>query len=94
MRKFRNIKSKGLKLSPLGKLLVERGIGQSEVAKATGITQACINKLVWGFCIPTGQTLIKLHDFLGVSTDYLLGLGEEDGKRKTETTAKEKRSKS
>lgn len=74
MRK--NKRTQGLKMTPLGEILIERKLGQSELADATGITRSCINKIVWGFCIPTGQTLIKLHDYLGVSADYLLGLTE------------------
>lgn len=55
------------------------GMTQSEVAEATGISQAALSKIeVDGDRLRlTGQTLKQLCEGLDVSADYLLGLTDD-----------------
>jgi transcriptional regulator with XRE-family HTH domain len=55
------------------------GMTQSDVAAATGISQAALSKIeVDGDRLRlTGQTLKQLAEGLGVSADYLLGLTDD-----------------
>lgn len=62
-------------------LVVRRALGmtQSDVAEATGISQAALSKIeVDGDRLRlTGQTLKQLCEGLNVSADYLLGLTDD-----------------
>ena len=60
------------------RLVQEKGITTYQVAKATGISQGLMGQYKKGDKIPTAQNLIKIADYFGVSTDYLLG--KEDKK--------------
>ena len=54
------------------KLLQERGISTYRLTKDTGISNGLINGWTKGTGTPSGDNLVKLADYLGVSTDYLL----------------------
>lgn len=63
---------KGLRQTPLGGLLKERKITQTQLAKETGLNRETVNQFVLGR-MPKTETLLKIADYLNVSTDYLLG---------------------
>ena len=63
---------KGLRQTPLGGLLKERKITQTQLAKETGLNRETVNQFVLGR-MPKTETLMKIADYLNVSTDYLLG---------------------
>lgn len=50
----------------------ERGISIYKAATEIGLNRAAANKWKSG-SVPNGQSLNKLADYFGVSTDYLLG---------------------
>ena len=56
----------------------ERGLSQKALAEAVGISPPAINRFEKGIKAPSIDTLAKLAKVLGVSTDFLLGSGEED----------------
>ena len=56
----------------LAKLRKERGILQKELANYLNVTVATISNYEKGVHSPDLNTLVKLADFYGVSTDYLL----------------------
>ena len=56
----------------LAKLRKERGILQKELANYLNVTVATISNYEKGIHSPDLNTLVKLADFYGVSTDYLL----------------------
>jgi len=45
----------------------------AELERAAGLANGTIGKWGKGICNPTAQNLKKVADFLGVTTDYLLG---------------------
>ncbi len=51
----------------------DKGMRQSDLAKAVGIDQRTISNYEIGKTNPDSDALIKLADFFGVSIDYLLG---------------------
>lgn len=63
---------KGLRQTPLGELLKERKITQTQLAKETGLNRETVNQFVLGRT-PKTETLLKIADYLNVSTDFLLG---------------------
>ena len=67
------------------RLVQEKGITTYQVAKATGISQGLMGQYKKGDKIPTAQNLIKIADYFGVSTDYLLG--KEDARQKDDIYA-------
>lgn len=46
---------------------------QDDIAKKVGVTKATISAYETGTRFPSYEVIIKLCDFLGTSTDYLLG---------------------
>ena len=52
----------------------DRDLRQSDVANATGIDQKTISNYETGKTNPDSFAIIKLAEFFGVSTDYLLGV--------------------
>jgi transcriptional regulator with XRE-family HTH domain len=52
----------------------EKGFSQSSLAKAAGISQACISKWESGDRTPYIDYLYTLAKFFGCSSDYLIGL--------------------
>lgn len=49
----------------------ERGLTQKELAKIIDVSPNTIKN--WENNLPNGDTLVKLSDYFGVTTDYLLG---------------------
>ncbi len=58
-------------------LRLEKGIGQSELAKQIGVSKGIISFWENGLREPTMTSLIKLAKFFDVSIDYLVGLTDE-----------------
>ncbi len=54
------------------KILDQRGIRQSELAEAVGVSQAYISYLVKGLKQPTAVTLKRIADELGCTMDELM----------------------
>ena len=66
----------------LKQLCDDRNISIYKAATAVGLNRAAANK--WkGGSIPNGQTVSRLADFFGVTTDYLIG--DEKEKAPAET---------
>ena len=55
------------------RLLDERGLSQSWLAKQASVTEATISRILKGINMPGADLLEKLADAFGVSCDYLLG---------------------
>ena len=66
-------------------LRVERGLGLEELAAATGISKSSLGKYESDdYKDISPFNLVKLAEFYGVSTDYLLGLTEQKNHPNTE----------
>ncbi len=52
----------------------DRGISQSALAQAVGVTRAAVNAWELGKGYPNALCLVQLAKYLNVSADYLLGL--------------------
>ena len=65
----------------LKELRVEKGLSQRQFAPLVGFTQAAVSDWESGFKEPTTNALIACAKFFDVSTDYLLGLENEDGSK-------------
>lgn len=57
----------------ISELMREQGITQEEIAAKIGKTRQTVSQYVNGISEPGYDTLVKIADHLGVSTDYLLG---------------------
>ena len=55
----------------------DRDLRQSDVAEATGIDQRSLSNYETGKTQPDAYVIIKLAEYFGVTTDYLLGLTNE-----------------
>ena len=62
-----------LQLSPLGKLMQERGVTGTKLAKDTGLHRSVIVDHKYDLADYTGTVLCILADYFDVTTDYLLG---------------------
>ncbi len=51
----------------------EKGMSQLDVAKAIGVSVQTISGYETNYAFPTAERLVKLADFLGCTTDELLG---------------------
>lgn len=60
-------------------ILEQEKINQNALAAAVGVSKQCITDYKKGRTYPSLDTLILLCDFLGVSSDYLLGLEDDFG---------------
>ena len=65
----------------LKELRQEKNLTHKQLAEGIGFSKAIIG--FWESCKyePTGKALIALSKFFNVTTDYLLGLENEDGTR-------------
>ena len=54
-------------------LRLSRGLNQVELAKELGVSKQCISNWENDNIQPSIDMLIKIADYFGVSTDYLLG---------------------
>lgn len=61
------------KVPRLFQLMEERNIKATELSRATGITTGSITDWKRGKSVPSGQRLIALTSYFGVTADYLLG---------------------
>ncbi len=57
----------------------KKGVSQFEIAKYLGVVRSTICQYENGKRKPDPETLIKLANFFGVSTDYLLGRSDDFG---------------
>ena len=55
----------------------DHDLSQREIAAYLHITQQCYSKIETGRMDITGERLIQLANYYGVSTDYLLGLTKD-----------------
>lgn len=62
----------------LRKIREKRHKNQLNVALAVGVTQESISVYESGVSLPKANVLIKLAQYLQTSTDYLLGLTDDD----------------
>jgi transcriptional regulator with XRE-family HTH domain len=62
-------------------LRIEKGLSQAQLAKRLNVSQTAIAKWETGKSQPTASLIIAIADFFDVSTDYLLGLENDDGSR-------------
>ena len=61
-------------LARLSDLLASHDISQRKLSKEAGISNSTISRILSGeMRNPTADTLVKLADYFGVTTDYLLG---------------------
>lgn len=58
----------------LRKLRKGRGMTQSELGGQAGLSKAVISKYETGLGYPSFDVLIRIAQYFGVSTDYLLGV--------------------
>lgn len=58
----------------LKKLRKGRGMTQSELGSKIGLSKAVISKYETGLGYPSFDVLIRIAQFFGVSTDFLLGV--------------------
>ncbi len=57
---------------------IDLNINQKELAERVGISPSAINQYEKGDKIPSTETLVKLAQELGITTDYLLGATTEE----------------
>lgn len=55
----------------------ERGINQQRLAVELNVTQAMISKYELGLSEPDIETICRIAEFFGVSSDYLLEISNE-----------------
>lgn len=58
----------------LKNLRTGRGLTQSRLGAAVGLSKAVISKYENGMGYPTFDVLIRIADYFGVTTDHLLGV--------------------
>ena len=51
-----------------------------DIERATGIPHTCIGVWTRGKTLPNTYSLIRLAEYFGVTTDWLLGLSDEMGR--------------
>ena len=56
----------------------KNGYTQSELAKKVGLTRSAVNAWEMSNAIPSTEIIIKLAKIFGVTTDYLLGVDNEE----------------
>ena len=60
----------------LRQLRLSRNLTQTELGKNVWLSKAVVSKYENGLGYPTYDVLIRIADFFGVSTDYLLGVSK------------------
>ena len=63
----------------LRNLMLERNISASALAKEIGLHRQTISSHLYGAEDFTGRVLIRLADYFGVTTDYILGRTNKRG---------------
>ena len=56
----------------------ESGITQATLAKKIGVTRSAVNAWEMGLSIPTAQYIVELSQLFHVSSDYILGLDNQE----------------
>ena len=56
----------------------ESGITQTSLAKKIGVTRSAVNAWEMGLSIPTAQYIVELSQMFHVSSDYILGLDNQE----------------
>lgn len=69
----------------LKSLRLEQNITQTELAKRANLAPSCIAMIETNKREPSANTLIEISKALNVSTDYLLGLEDDFGIKKTDS---------
>lgn len=54
-------------------LRISNGLSQVELAKTLNVSKQCVSNWENDNVLPSIDMLVKIADFFGVSTDYLLG---------------------
>jgi transcriptional regulator with XRE-family HTH domain len=67
--------STGLRLK---KIISDRGIKQTWLADRAGLNRVTLARIIGGVSEPHVDTIRRLARALGVTSDYLLGLSEEE----------------
>jgi len=67
----------------INEALAMRDVKQKELAKALGVMDNTISYFAKGARTPNTEQIIKIANFLNVSTDFLLGLQKEPSTNKT-----------
>ena len=62
----------------LKEVRIEKNISQSQLAKDTGLSQSAISFWESGERLPSIQAIIILAKYYNVSSDYLLGLTDNE----------------
>lgn len=65
----------------LKKTLDAKGMSQSDLSRATGITQTTISRYVKTSRVPNAIQIQRICKALGVSSDYLLGIEGDNFER-------------
>lgn len=60
------------------KLRIARGVSQVELGAALNVTKQCVSNWENDNIQPSVEMLVKLAEYFGVSTDYLLDLSGRD----------------
>lgn len=61
-------------------LMAQNGITAAKLAREAGITNSLITQWKQRKQKPSAENIAKIAAYFGVSVDYLLGIGQEDGK--------------
>lgn len=69
----------------LKKLRKEKGITQEELGKILGVTTSMVGMYETNARKPSYEVLLKMADYFGVSTDYLLGKSSDQKESEMET---------
>ena len=57
----------------LDKAVYDKDVSYEEVVRKTGISRSCMYGYIYEGKMPSCMNLVRLADFLEVTTDYLLG---------------------
>ena len=68
-------------------LLKEKGITKYKLAKETGISKSILSDYCKGTVQPTADIIIIIARYFDVSTDYILGVEDESGRRTVVTNS-------
>lgn len=57
----------------LKRLMLKRGLSQSELARRMGVSRVCVHQWYWGINEPNLEKLVRLKQILGCTWEELLG---------------------
>lgn len=61
----------------LRRILAERDITQKDLADYIGVTAPTVSRYVAGLRIPSGRTMVKISEYLGLPWNYFHKLKED-----------------